>query len=131
MEVPDALAAWVAEEDGEIVGHVALRSDSSPTVVAMASGALKLPPDRLGVVAGCWYLLFTDDTGSGDLCLRSPAGTLTPGTVADPRCGDPTGQGDLLYNKCGWTRAGQVTSRYGDDVVLDEFVYIGPRPPLD
>ena len=35
-----------------------------------------------------------------------------------------------LYEKCGWKRAGQVTSRYGDGVALDEFVYLGPEPPV-
>ncbi len=51
ITAPDALAAWVAELDGQIIGHVALRSNSSAAVVAMASEALKLPADRLGVVA--------------------------------------------------------------------------------
>jgi GNAT superfamily N-acetyltransferase len=49
----DALAAWVAEDDNGIVGHVALhpRSSDAVNVMEMASKALQLPFDHLGVVA--------------------------------------------------------------------------------
>ena len=47
----DAFAAWVAERDGQVVGHVALHRHSTPEVLAMASRALIRPVDRLGVVA--------------------------------------------------------------------------------
>ena len=47
----DALEAWVAEEDGEILGHVALHQRSSNAVVALAAEMLNQPPDRLGVIA--------------------------------------------------------------------------------
>ena len=51
ISAPDALAAWVAEDDGEVIGHVALRPSSSEAVLAMAVEVLRVPPDRLGVVA--------------------------------------------------------------------------------
>jgi GNAT superfamily N-acetyltransferase len=132
IEAPDALAAWVAEEDGEIAGHVALRSRSSPTVVAMASGALKLPPDRLGVVARLLVSPLHRRRGIGRSLLEV-ASRDAHARGLWPILDVVTHQDKAisLYDKCGWVRAGQVTSRYGDDVVLDEFVYIGPRPPLD
>ena len=132
ITAPDALAAWVAELDGQIIGHVALRSNSSAAVVAMASEALKLPADRLGVVARLLVSPQHRRRGTGRSLLevaskQAHARGLWPildvvthqkGAIA-------------LYDKCGWTRAGQVTSRYGDDVVLEELVYLGPRPPVD
>ena len=130
--VPDALAAWVAELDGEIIGHVALRSHSSAAVLTMASEALKMPPDRLGVIARLLVSPRHRRHGIGRSLLELA-------------CGDAQARGlwpilDVvtyqhaaiaLYDKCGWSRAGQVTSRFGDDVVLEEFVYLGPRPPAD
>jgi GNAT superfamily N-acetyltransferase len=132
IEAPDALAAWVAEQDGEIIGHVALRSRSSTTVVAMASEALELPADRLGVVA---RLLVSPEHRRHGIarsllevaCREAYSRGLRP--ILDVVTHQQAAI--ALYEKCGWTRAGQVTSRYGDDVVLDEFVYLGPRPPGD
>jgi len=130
IEVPDALAAWVTELDGEIIGHVALRSHSSAAVLARASEALKVPPDRLGVIARLLVSSQHRRHGIGRSLLELA-------------CGDARARGlwpilDVvtyqhaaiaLYDKCGWVRAGQVTSRFGDDVVLEEFVYLGPRLP--
>jgi len=129
--VPDALAAWVAELDGEVIGHVALRSSSSAAALAMAVEALRVPPDRLGVVARL---------------LVSPARRRqgVARALLEVACEEAHSRGlwpilDVvtyqhaaiaLNEKGGWTRAGQVTSRYGDDVVLDEFVYLGPQPPV-
>jgi GNAT superfamily N-acetyltransferase len=131
ISAPDALVAWVAEDDGEVIGHVALRPSCSAAVLAMAVEALRVPPDRLGVVARL---------------LVSPARRRqgVARGLLEVACEEAHSRGlwpilDVvtyqhaaiaLYEKGGWTRAGQVTSRYGDDVVLDEFVYLGPQPPV-
>ena len=132
ITAPDALAAWVAELDGQIIGHVALRSSSSAAVVAMASEALKLPADRLGVVARLLVSPQHRRHGTGRSLLevaRRHAHVRGLWPILDVVTHQ---HGAIaLYDKCGWTRAGQVTSRYGDDVVLDELVYLGPRPPVD
>jgi len=131
ISAPDALLAWVAEDQGEVIGHVALRPSSSEAVVALAVEALRVPPDRLGVVARL---------------LVSPARRRqgVARSLLEVACGEAHSRGlwpvlDVvtyqkaaiaLYENCGWRRAGQVTSRYGNDVVLDEFVYLGPQPPV-
>jgi GNAT superfamily N-acetyltransferase len=48
---PDAIASWVAEEQGEVVGHVALHRRSTDAVMAMAANALCQPYERMGVIA--------------------------------------------------------------------------------
>jgi GNAT superfamily N-acetyltransferase len=131
ISAPDALVAWVAEDEGQVIGHVALRPSSSAAVLAMAVEVLRVPPDRLGVVARL---------------LVSPARRRqgVARSLLEVACEEAHRRGlwpilDVvtyqqaaiaLYEKCGWRRAGQVTSRYGDDVVLDEFVYVGPQPPV-
>ena len=117
----------MAEEEGEIIGHVALRPDSSEAVVAMASVALKLPADRLGVVARLLVSPRHRRQGIGRSLLEV-ASQDAHSRGLWPILDVVTYQKKAisLYDKCGWTRAGQVTSRYGDDVVLEEFVYLGP-----
>ena len=126
----DAFAAWVAEEEGEIIGHVALRAGISEAVVAMARAALHLPADRLGVVARLLVSPRHRRRGIGRSLLEV-ASQDAHGRGLWPILDVVTYQTKAisLYDKCGWTCAGQVTSRYGDEVVLEEFVYLGPRPP--
>jgi len=127
LNSPYALAAWVAEIQGEIVGHVALHTRSSSAVLQMAAEALKLAPDRLGVVArllvapehrrkGIGRSLL--EVASQDAHARGLWPVLDVVTHHQPAI--------ALYDKCGWVRAGQVTSHYGDDITLDELVYLGP-----
>jgi ribosomal protein S18 acetylase RimI-like enzyme len=132
VATPDALAGWVAEQDGEIVGHVALHPHTSAAALAMASETLKLTTDRLGVVArllvspGCRRhgigrsLL---DVASKDAVARGLWPILDVATHHDAAIN--------LYESCGWTRAGQITARFRDGNELEEFVYLGPRRPAD
>ena len=48
---PRELAAWVAEEDGSVVGHVALHPGAGDPAAAVAGPALGLAPERTAVVA--------------------------------------------------------------------------------
>lgn len=121
------IAAWVAETGGNIVGHVALNSGSSPAVMRLASEATGLAGKHFGVVArllvspsarregvgGC--LLHTAASHAVDRGLRPilDVATMFEGAVR-------------LYEACGWDRAGMVTVRLGGDFTLDEYVYIAP-----
>jgi GNAT superfamily N-acetyltransferase len=125
----DAICAWVAVAGEEIVGHVALHRRSSDAVVALASGQLDRPANRLGVVA---RLLVAPDTrrqGLGRLLLSTAeqealARGLRPilDVVITHR------MAIQLYETCGWVRAGAVTSRLRDGAELEEIVYFGPHP---
>jgi len=126
---PDAHGAWVAERAGRIVGHVALHPHSTPPVLALASEALGLPVDRLGVVArllvdpstrrgGVGRALL--DVASQDAVARGLWPVLDVATQL---------RGAIrLYESCGWTRAGQVRVPLGGGFWLDEVVYLAPRP---
>ena len=48
---PDELAAWVAEVDGEVAGHVSLHARCSPGAIKVASRASGVKEDGFGVVA--------------------------------------------------------------------------------
>jgi GNAT superfamily N-acetyltransferase len=122
----DSLAAWVAEDDGRVIGHVALHRQTIPAVLDMAGRALARPVDRLGVVA---RLLVDPDArqrGAGKLLLEAAtaeawARGLWPVLDVCSRFGPAI----ALYERCGWVRAGSVDLVFGD-VEIEELVYLGP-----
>lgn len=125
---PDALAAWVAERDGEIVGHVALHRRSSDAVTALASRCLGQPADRLGVVAR----LFVDPAARGLGLGRLLLTTATQEALARELWPilDTLAAHDAavrLYERCGWVRVGLVTTTLRDGFELEEIVFLGPR----
>lgn len=129
----DALEAWVAEEDGVVTGHVALHRRSSKPVLDLASRALGLPTDHLGVVAR----LMVDPGHRGQGIGRALLETATVGSwerglwpvldvVVD------SAAAIALYERCGWTRAGMVTVTFrSGGVRLDEAVFLGPARRSD
>lgn len=122
----EALGAWVAEEDGVLVGHVALHRRSSAPVLDLASRALGLSADRLAVVAR----LMVEPSRRGNGIGRALLEIATDGSwerglwpVLDV-VGDAAAI--ALYERCGWTRAGEVTVTFGSGVTVDEVVFLGP-----
>jgi GNAT superfamily N-acetyltransferase len=125
----DALAAWVAEVGGELVGHVALHSRSTDAVLALASERLGQPMDRLGVIARLLVAADARRQGIGGSLLRTAtdealARGLWPilDVVTSHRLAI------RMYEASGWERAGVVTSKLRDGTELEEIVYLGPPP---
>jgi GNAT superfamily N-acetyltransferase len=122
----DALAAWVAEHNGRVVGHVALHRHTLPAVMDIAGAALGLPADRMGVVARLLVDPVARHLGAG---LR-----LLDTATAEARAHGLWPILDVcshflpaisLYERRGWTRAGSVDLTFGD-VEIEEVVYLGP-----
>ena len=135
IAAPDALRAWVAEEDGEIVGHVVLNPRSSDAVMALASGSLGLAENRLAVVARLLVSPHHRRRGLGRDLLEVASGEarargLWP--VLDAVSGRE--EALRLYDACGWVRVGEVKVRWGDhhpEVVEVVFTVPAPAsPPL-
>ena len=112
VAAPGALGAWVAELDRVIVGHVALQSKSSRSVMALASEATGWPPDRLCVVTRLFVSPAERRSGIGRSLLGQAAEAglargLRP--ILDVAVHFETAI--RLYERAGWTSAGQVTVR--------------------
>jgi len=126
----DALAAWVAEQAGDIVGHVALHRRTIDPVLALAGQALQQPVERLGVVARLFVGLSARRSGTGRALLEmASADAVARGLwpILDVATNLHAAIG--LYETCGWTRLGAVTVRFADSWSLDEYVYLGPLSP--
>jgi len=126
---PGVIEAWVAERNGEIVGHVALHGRSSDAVMALAAGVTGRPPDRIGVVARLFVAPAAREDGVGGLLLGTAASAAVELGLWPIL--DVAAQFDAaisLYEKCGWRCAGRVTVHFGDATSLDEVVYVAPDP---
>lgn len=127
VAMPGALQAWVAEDDGTIVGHVALHPHTTVEAVGLACEKLLVPPDRLGVVArlfvapdarrhGVARALL--DTAAAEARARELEPMLDVGTYLTDAVG--------FYDRAGWQRIGEVTHVFESGERLDELVYVAP-----
>lgn len=123
-----ALNGWVAVDQGQVVGHVALHRRSSPGVVALAASQLGLRASECGVVARLLVAPEQRRTGLGrrlldhatDQCRRRQ---LAP--ILDVV--DGTEPAIALYEHAGWRHLGSVTFTLPDGSELTEHVYAAPN----
>jgi GNAT superfamily N-acetyltransferase len=128
---PAAIASWVADREGDIVGHVALHSSSSDGVIALAVEKTGVAPSQLGVVARLLVAPGVRRLGVGRSLLYAAAGHAARMGLWPILDVVTHHEGAIrLYDTCGWVRVGMVTSTFGEGLSVDEFVYLGPRPPL-
>ena len=132
VSVPGALAAWVAEWDGAIVGHVALQPTSSSAVMALAGEATGRAPERLGVIARLLVAPAHRRKGLGGTLLGVAAQAAhARGRWPILDVATHFGAAIGLYERAGWIRAGQVNVPLRDAEPLAEYVYIGPTRGKD
>lgn len=123
--------AWVAESDGVIVGHVALRTPAESPTLDVAARATGLPVDRLALVARLFVAPEQRRTGLGRRLLRhatAEAPKLGRRAVLD--VGQRLGPAVALYESEGWERVGELHEPLDADTVLDLWVYVSPEPPV-
>jgi len=125
--VPGALGAWVAEQGGAVVGHVALHRSSSPEVMDRARQTLDVGTGDLAVVARLMVAPGARRRGLGRRLLEVA-------TAAAERQGrravlDVAARFDAavrLYASCGWIALGEVTTRLPDGTDLAVLVFASP-----
>jgi GNAT superfamily N-acetyltransferase len=127
----DVYQAWVAEDVGEIVGHVALHRRSTDPVLTLASEALHQPVEKLGVVARLFVSPTARHRGVGQMLLDVASGeAVARGLFPVLDVATQFHDAIRLYERRGWVRAGQVTVVFEEEgFSLNEAVYLGPVPP--
>ncbi len=127
IQSPDAIAAWVAEVDADLVGHVALHSQSSQAVMSLASTTLETPTQGFAVVARLFVSPAARRTGVGRSLLETAAAhAVSRGLRPILDVVTHFQSAITLYESCGWTRVGMVTVALRDGNSIDEFVYFAP-----
>ncbi|MEV0901379.1 GNAT family N-acetyltransferase [Actinoplanes sp. NPDC049802] len=120
-------AAWVAEQGGRIVGHVALHCPRENPTLSAAAAATGLPVDRLALVARLFTAPEVRRQGLGRALLRhatARAPELGRRAVLDVGQRLPTAV--ALYESEGWSRAGELRISLNESTVLDLWVYVSP-----
>ena len=129
IKAPEALRAWVADEDGEVAGHVVLNPKSSAPVMELASKTLGLPASRLCVVARLLVSPGHRRRGLGRCLLETASREAHERGLWPILDAVTTHEAAIaLYDSCGWVRAGIVAVRWGDHPEVEELVYLGPGP---
>ena len=126
---PAEVAAWVAEVDGAVVGHVALHDAAGHVTLPAARRATGRSPDQLAVLAR----LLVDPTvrGAGlgrglhDVALAYVADRGQRG-VLDVVTDDPALE--RRYQRWGWVRLEPLTITAHSGDLLDLWVYLAPEP---
>ncbi|BAL87430.1 putative GCN5-related N-acetyltransferase [Actinoplanes missouriensis 431] len=123
------VAAWVAEDAGRIVGHVALHCPPEDPTLTVASRATGLPVERLALVARLFVAPELRRSGLGRRLLRHAAAHAP---ARDRRAVLDVGQelrsAVALYEAEGWDRVGELHEPLDDDTMLHLWVYVSPSP---
>lgn len=131
------LAALVATDDGELIGHVAAHERSAGSVMALASDAIGIGVSELAVIAR----LFVDPERRGrgvgmKLLEASVEATLAAGRHPILDVWTDLDGAIALYERAGWVRLGEVAFRFNEpcgpdclhsDSSLRSFVYTAPE----
>ena len=121
------VAAWVAEIDGRIVGHVALHQASLDPTLAAAQRATGLPADRLAVVSRLFSCPELRRNGVGRTLLRyATAQARERGQRAVLDVGKMLEAPVALYESEAWRRVESLELHLGEGVKLDLWVYVSP-----
>jgi GNAT superfamily N-acetyltransferase len=126
------IGAWVAIQEGAIVGHVALNPESAQEVMALAIGETGRSARELAVVARLFVAPGDRRRGVGTALLgRAVSEAHARGLLPVLDVGDELKGANALYAARGWRPVGRVTFPFsdGDSVrTARSLVYIGPSP---
>jgi GNAT superfamily N-acetyltransferase len=115
------------DDEGGIVGHVALHRTSSAPVMALAEAATGRPAAELAVVARLLVAPAARRRGIGRALLgTAAAGAVDGGRVPMLDVVPQFTSAVALYEACGWRRVGRVVVALPDGTSLDELVYVLP-----
>jgi GNAT superfamily N-acetyltransferase len=129
---PEQLSAWVAEDRGVVVGHVALHATGAPVTMDLASRHANAEPHELVLVARVLVGPAARRTGMAHALLEAAVTDAHRwGRRPILEVATELQAAVSLYEACGWDRAGEVTIDIDDEPSLQCYVYVGPPPGPD
>ena len=126
----DRIAAWVVEDDGEIVGQVALHDRTGVPAMDMAARAAGVAQVSLAAVARLVVDPAHRRRGIGRLLLDTAAREAHQHRLW-PMLDVVTHHDKAvrMYEDAGWEMLGEVDTDIGGGHTIHELVFLGPRPP--
>ncbi len=125
MVNPPSQAAWVAEIDGRIVGHIALNRATTPESMQVAAQATGRSVEEMGVIARLLVAPEVRRQGIGgalvDVCV---AAAVEQGLQPMLDVGLRHGSGVAMYDATGWDRVGKVDAVLPNGEIFEEYVYV-------
>lgn len=122
------IAAWVAEQHGRIVGHVAVHQASVDPTLEAAQRATGLPAEKLAVISRLFTTPALQRAGIGRALLRHAVSQVRArGQRAVLHVAEALTAPIALYESEGWERAGTLALRVDASTVLDLYVYVSPE----
>jgi GNAT superfamily N-acetyltransferase len=123
----EQLAAWVAEEESSVVGHIALHSAADYASTRLASTHLGCARSGLGLIARLFVAPGHRGSGVGQaLVARATASALERGLQPVLDVATHLDSAVHLYESVGWHRVGEVTLTVWDEPPISLYVYIAP-----
>lgn len=128
LQPPTLIRAWVAEFDGEIVGHVLITAPaSSDDAVQLWHKQNPQAPDGLAVLGRLFVVSTARSRTVGERLVRA---AMTSASEHDLRLlldvMDKDTAAIRLYKRLGWERIGTATHRFGDGEQVTAFCYVAP-----
>ena len=127
---PRELGAWVAEDDGVVVGHVALHTPADDPTFNQVRLATGRDAAAIAVVARLFSSPDVRGRGIGwALLTRAEQAAHAVGRLPVLDVGKALTAAVALYEQGGWRRVGEFTF-YLRGQSLDMWIYAGPAPYL-
>lgn len=120
-------SSWVAEKDGEVVGHVALHVAAVDPTLLAAQRATGLPPEGLAVLARLLVAPNARRAGLGrELLDLATSHARSRGQRAVLDVVQSAHAPIALYEAAGWTRIEPLRLKVSEMTALDLWVYLSP-----
>ncbi|MEU8752374.1 GNAT family N-acetyltransferase [Streptomyces chartreusis] len=123
----DVLAAWIAEQGGKVIGHVALMRPHGEDAVSMWIQQSGDSEDHVAVLARLFVIKEARKHAVGEKLMKAAmdyARSRSLRLVLDVMTKDAAAI--RLYERLGWVKIGEASHRYGDDQQIDAICFVSP-----
>jgi ribosomal protein S18 acetylase RimI-like enzyme len=124
------LAAWVAELDGRVAGHVAISTPQhDDAAVRLWTRCSNEPRDRLAVLGRLFVVPSARGEAFGERLIKAAQREATNRRlriVLDVMAKDQTAI--RLYERLGWRFIGTAEHEFGEGQTIPAYCYVAPTP---
>lgn len=124
---PGVLSAWVAEDEGKIVGHVAVMRPEGEGAVSLWRNKSGEDEERIGVLARLFVVREARKHSAGERLMRAAmdyAELNSLRLVLDVMTKDTSAI--RLYERLGWRHIGEVAHHFGAGQQIPAACYVWP-----